>query len=111
VEQGEDDALRLSALGGPRGMSGGVMKTANKRRYREPSRRSLNEIPEVDVRTARVKRNPYARRIAQEGLVVQVGRGRPKRFLECRAAGSHPGMGAKGGVVKRIIGTSPRESA
>jgi hypothetical protein len=58
------------------------MKKANRKTQREPSRRSLREIPEVDFREARVKRNPYARRIAAEGLVVQVGRGRPKRLLE-----------------------------
>jgi hypothetical protein len=49
---------------------------------REPSKRSLREIPEIDLRSARVRPNPYARRIAAEGLVVQVGRGRPKRLLE-----------------------------
>ena len=61
------------------------MKKANRRNrktQREPSRRSLREMPEVDFRKARVKRNPYARRIAAQGLVVQVGRGRPKRLLE-----------------------------
>jgi hypothetical protein len=42
----------------------------------------LGEIPEVDFRKVRAKRNPYARRIAAQGLVVQVGRGRPKRLLE-----------------------------
>lgn len=57
------------------------MRKAN-RRQREPSRRSLREMPEVDLRRVRVKRNPYARRIAEEGLVVQVGRGRPKTVLE-----------------------------
>jgi hypothetical protein len=58
------------------------MKKVNRRTQREPSKHSLREIPEVDFRDARVKRNPYARRIAAEGLVVQVGRGRPKRLLE-----------------------------
>jgi len=58
------------------------MKKANRRTQREPSRRSLREMPEVDFRKARVKRNPYARRIAAQGLFVQVGRGRPKRLLE-----------------------------
>jgi len=58
------------------------MKKANRMAQREPSKRSLREIPEVDFRKVRVKRNPYARRIAAEGLVVQVGRGRPKRLLE-----------------------------
>lgn len=58
------------------------MRKANRRAHREPSKRSLREIPEVDFRTVRVRRNPYARRIAAGGLVVQVGRGRPKRLLE-----------------------------
>ena len=58
------------------------MKKASRRAQREPSRRSLREIPEVDFRKARVKPNPYARRIATEGMVVKVGRGRPKRPLE-----------------------------
>lgn len=49
---------------------------------REPSKRTLCEMPEVDFQTAGVKRNPYARRIAAQGLVVQVGRGRPRRLLE-----------------------------
>ena len=58
------------------------MKKASRRTQREPSKRSLREMPEVDFRKARVKQNPYARRIAAGGLVVQVGRGRPKRLLE-----------------------------
>lgn len=59
-----------------------MKKESDKRVQREPSRRSLRDIPEVDFRKARVWRNPYARRIAAEGLVVQVGRGRPKRVLQ-----------------------------
>jgi hypothetical protein len=39
-------------------------------------------MPEVDFPKVRVTRNPYARRIAEDGLVVQVGRGRPRRVLE-----------------------------
>jgi hypothetical protein len=58
------------------------MKKANKRAQREPSKRSVREMPEVDFRTARVKRNSYARRVVAGGLVFQVGRGRPKRLLE-----------------------------
>jgi len=55
---------------------------ASKRRHSEPSKASLKEIPEVDFSKGRVRRNPYAKRIAREGIVVQVGRGRPKRLLE-----------------------------
>jgi len=61
------------------------MKKANRRPQRPPSKRSLREIPEVDFRKVRVKRNPYARRIAAQGLVVQVGRSRPTRLLESGA--------------------------
>jgi len=64
------------------------MKKANKRSAREPSAASLREIPEVDFRRATVGRNPYAARIAKEGVVVQVGRGRPKKLLEVGA--THP---------------------
>src|SRR5213079_2986731 len=58
------------------------MKKAKKRSAREPSAASLREIPEVDFSRVKVRRNPYAARIAREGIVVQVGRGRPKRLLE-----------------------------
>jgi len=58
------------------------MRKVNRKQQREPSKRSLREMPEVDFRTARVKRNPYAARIAARGLSVQVGRGRPRRLLE-----------------------------
>jgi hypothetical protein len=58
------------------------MKKAKKRSRTEPSAASLREIPEIDFSKARVHPNPYAARIAKEGIVVQVGRGRPKRILE-----------------------------
>jgi len=68
------------------------MKKANTRKarknHREPSKRSLQEIPEIDFSKVRVRPNPYAKRIAKEGLWVQVGRGRPKRLLE--AGGTTP---------------------
>ena len=50
-------------------------------RHHEPSRASLREMPEVDFGKARVRRNPYARRIAAEGI-VRVARGRPPRGEE-----------------------------
>lgn len=58
------------------------MKKAKKARHREPSKASLREIPEIDFTKVRVRKNPYAARIANEGIVVQVGRGRPKKLLE-----------------------------
>ncbi len=50
-------------------------------RHDEPSRASLREIPEVDFGKAKVRRNPYAQRVAAEGI-LQVGRGRPPRGEE-----------------------------
>jgi len=41
----------------------------------------LREIPEVDFDRARVRRNPYAARVAAEGI-VHVGRGRPRKGTE-----------------------------
>jgi hypothetical protein len=64
------------------------MKKANSKVRREPSKRSLREMPEVDFQKVRVKPNAYARRITEQGLVVQVGRGRPKRVLQ--AGGTTP---------------------
>lgn len=46
----------------------------------EPSAALLKEIPEVDFTKVRVHRNPYAVRIAKEGITVQIGRGRPKKL-------------------------------
>src|SRR4030095_1471571 len=60
----------------------GDRKGEKARWQREPSKASLREIPEVNLSNARVHRNPYAARIAREGMVVQIGRGRPKKLLE-----------------------------
>jgi hypothetical protein len=58
------------------------MKKAIHRKSKEPSRRSLREMPEVDFRKARIRRNPYARRIAAEGISVHIDRARPKKGSE-----------------------------
>jgi hypothetical protein len=50
-------------------------------RMKAPSKRSLEEIPEIDFDRVKVKRNPWAARIAAEGI-VHVGRGRPKKGTE-----------------------------
>jgi len=57
------------------------MKKAN-RKHQEPSLRSLREMPEIDFAKAKVRRNPYAKRIAAEGITLQVGRGRPRTGKE-----------------------------
>lgn len=48
---------------------------------RGPSRSSLREMPEIDLAKAG-RRNLYARRIAAEGITLQIGRGRPKQGEE-----------------------------
>jgi hypothetical protein len=55
------------------------MKKASERSG--PTASSLREIPEVDFGNAAVKRNPYAARIAAEGM-VHVRRGRPRKGTE-----------------------------
>ena len=48
---------------------------------REPSKRALHEMPEADF-SGGPRPNRFASRIAREGLVVQVGRGRPRTVAE-----------------------------
>ena len=62
-------------------MKGDGMKKAS-RRMKEPSRSSLRDVPEVDFRTANVRRNPYAPRIAATGMSVHVKPGRPRKGTE-----------------------------
>ena len=77
------------------------MKKAEKRRTREPSAASLREIPEVDFSTVKVRRNPYAARIAKDGIIVQVGRGRPRKLRE--VGGTQPRSVRFPGAVWRQI--------
>jgi hypothetical protein len=58
------------------------MKKATGKKIRGPSRASLREMPEVNFDKARVRRNPYALRIAKEGISIHVGRGRPRKGTE-----------------------------
>jgi hypothetical protein len=50
-------------------------------RQREPSRQSLKSLPEVDFTKVKLRRNPYAARVAAGGI-VHVGRGRPRKGTE-----------------------------
>ncbi len=50
-------------------------------RHEEPSRAALREMPEVDFKTAKLRRNPYAERIEAEGI-VHVRPGRPRKGEE-----------------------------
>lgn len=46
------------------------MKKATSRRAREPSAASLRELPPVELTRYRIRRNPYAARIAREGIEI-----------------------------------------
>lgn len=46
------------------------MKKATSRRSTEPTRASIDELPEVDFQSFTVRRNPYAARIAAEGSAL-----------------------------------------
>ena len=58
------------------------MKKATRNKTRSPSRASLREMPEVDFTRAKIRRNPYAHRVATEGASVHVLRGRPRKGSE-----------------------------
>jgi hypothetical protein len=60
------------------------MKKASKKttKHREPSKASLQDIPEVDFSKARTRPNDHAARIAKEGITIQVGKGRPRKLAE-----------------------------
>lgn len=49
---------------------------------RGPSRKSLEEMPEIDFSTLKRVPNPYAARIAKEGITINVTPGRPKKGEE-----------------------------
>jgi hypothetical protein len=51
------------------------------RKAREPSKASLRAIPEIDFKTATVRPNPYAARLAADGI-IHVRRGRPRKGTE-----------------------------
>ena len=51
------------------------MKKATGKKLRGPSRASLREMPEVNFDKAKVRPNPYALRIAAEGISIHPGRG------------------------------------
>jgi hypothetical protein len=57
------------------------MKKARKRKSRRaPSKASLEEMPEMVFVNPRSNR--FASRLREEGIVVQIGRGRPRKLLE-----------------------------
>jgi hypothetical protein len=58
------------------------MKKAKAKATKEPTARSLKAIPEIDFTAVTVRRNPYAARIAESGMSVNIVRGRPPRGRE-----------------------------
>ena len=62
------------------------MKTAKSRKQAGPSKKSLQEIPEIDFANAQIRKNTYAARIAKEGITVQVSRGRSRLTSQCQVS-------------------------
>lgn len=58
------------------------MKKTNRKKSNGPSRASLREMPEVDLTKTKVRRNPYALRIASGGISLHPDRGRPRKGTE-----------------------------
>lgn len=60
-----------------------MKKVTRKRQaqHEEPSVASLREMPELSPK-AKLRPNPYAERIAKEGMAIHVRRGRPKKGEE-----------------------------
>jgi hypothetical protein len=54
----------------------------NKPKSDSPSARTLRELPEVDVARYRVRRNPFAARIAREGIEVVHEEPSPRSLAE-----------------------------
>ena len=81
IEQSEDTIHIISARRATSHERKAMKKAAGKK-AREPSRASLREMPEVNLDKAKVRRNPYALRIAAEGISIHVGRGRPRKGTE-----------------------------
>ncbi|MBI2894425.1 MAG: hypothetical protein HYY06_12815 [Deltaproteobacteria bacterium] len=50
------------------------MRSAGTKKASEPSKASLEEIPEVDFSRARVRRSPYARKIGARGRRQMIAR-------------------------------------
>jgi hypothetical protein len=70
VEKADDDIIRIvSARKATRAERGGTKKASSEsRRRKEPAAESLREMPRIDFSRYRVRKNPYARRIAREGI-------------------------------------------
>ena len=81
-------AFEPTESGAARNMKKSPAKTNNSRR---PSKASLAEIPEIDFSKVRMRKNPYASRLAKEGFVVQVGRGQPRKVEDVDGPRTHSG--------------------
>lgn len=85
-----------------------MKRAKTKRKATEPSKASLHEIPEVNFATAKIRRNPYAARIAREGIEVQIGRGRRRKLLE--GGETEPrSVRFLAAIWKRLEGTAKRK--
>lgn len=81
------------------------MKKANKRKASpsEPSAASLREIPRVDFERGKVRRNPYAERIAREGIEIVLPGKKPRKLVVRTSRGRPRGAVAKAATTPRSV--------
>jgi hypothetical protein len=60
-----------------------------KKTIREPSASSLKEMPEVDFDNAKIRRNPYAEKIAKTGIEIAIP-GRKSRVIRIQSVNERP---------------------
>jgi uncharacterized protein (DUF4415 family) len=58
------------------------MKKASSRRRKEPTTDSLHELPQIDFSRYRVRKNPYADRVAREGIEILHDEPSPESLAE-----------------------------
>jgi macrodomain Ter protein organizer (MatP/YcbG family) len=74
-----------------------------KKTIREPSASSLKEMPEVDFSKAKLRRNPYAERIAKTGIEIVVP-GEKTRKIVIRSRKGRPGKSKEiGKTVQKSV--------
>ncbi len=82
------------------------MKKASKKKKtrREPAAAALREMPEVDFGKAKLRRNPYAKKLAESGIEISLP-GRKPRRLRIQSGKGRP---VKAAEVGRTIPRSVR---
>lgn len=63
-----------------------AMKKVKSRKQAGPSKKSRQEIPEIDFANARISKNTYAARIAKEGITIRIALGCSRLTSRCQVS-------------------------